>query len=95
MNRYVQPPISRLPSADLQSSGMEFMTGGGAPYGSNPATWSPTVVTGGTIVRRADGSMHDVGNFGMRHGKRSMHGYGVQGDLVSRKKGIFAPGNFA
>jgi len=89
MNRYVQAPISRLPSADLRSSGMEFMTGGAMPYGSNPATWSPTPVSGGTIVRRADGSMHSVGNF-----RVGMHGGAVQGGLRSVSKGIYAPGNF-
>ena len=51
MNKYVQAPISRIPSGDLASSGMSFMqegpvqTGGriiveprGA-LGSNPRTW--------------------------------------------------------
>lgn len=94
MNRYVQAPISRIPSADLRSSGMEFMTGGAMPYGSNPATWSPTPVSGGTIVRRSDGSMHDVGNFKVK-GKGHYMGGAVQGSLENVKRGIAAPGNFA
>ena len=48
-DRYVQAPISRVPSGDLASSGMSFMTGGAMPYGSNPATWSPV---GGAVSRQ-------------------------------------------
>mgnify|MGYP001470921521 CR=1 FL=1 len=92
MNRYVQPPQSRLPSGDLSSAGMSFMHGRGMPYGSNPATWSPTV-SGGTIVRRGDGSYHDVGNFGLRS-QRRMRGSGSCGcGLASVQMGVHAPGN--
>ncbi len=45
MNRYVQAPISRIPSGDLSSSGMSFMQEGpsakGGALGSDPATYAP------------------------------------------------------
>lgn len=53
MNKYVQAPISRIPSGDLQSSGMSFMQGGaaltGGALGSDPKTWAPR---GGAVMRK-------------------------------------------
>ncbi len=53
MNKYVQAPISRIPSGDLQSSGMSFMQGGaaltGGALGSDPRTYAPR---GGAVIRR-------------------------------------------
>jgi hypothetical protein len=43
-DRYVQAPISRIPSGDLASSGMSFMSGGAmrtGALGADPATYAP------------------------------------------------------
>ena len=73
---------------------MSFMQGGGAPYGSNPATWSPTPVSGGTIVRRGDGSTYDVGNFNVRSQRRIRGSGSYGGNAGGVRMGIYPPGNF-
>jgi len=70
-DKYVQAPISRLPSGDLSSSGMSFMQGGaamtGGALGSDPATWTP-VSKGGKMSLRRMRERGDLDKFGPKSG---------------------------
>ncbi len=60
-DRYVQAPISRVPSGDLASSGMSFMAGGATrsrALGSDPATFAPR----GGAMRRLRSNVRGKGS---------------------------------
>ena len=82
-DKYVQAPISRMPSGDLSSSGMSFMQGGaamtGGALGSDPATWSP-VSKGGRMSLAGMRKRGDLDQFGVRSG------------LAGRRKGARGAG---
>jgi hypothetical protein len=70
-DKYVQAPISRLPSGDLTSSGMSFMQGGaamtGGALGSDPATWTP-VSKGGRLSLAGMRKRGELDKFGPKSG---------------------------
>ncbi len=85
-DKYVQAPISRLPSGDLSSSGMSFMQGGaamtGGALGSDPATWSP-VSKGGRMSLAGMRKRGDLDKFGVtaKGGRMSLADMRKRGDL--------------